>query len=115
MTPVVTFCHFTAPRWFAAQGGFLNPQAPTLFARYCDRVTRHLGAGIGYAATFNEPNIAIMLGSILPPEFIAGLRANLAAAERATGSKKFVVGNTILPEDVAAATSGMIAAHHAAR
>src|SRR5207253_1849232 len=31
------------------------------------------------------------------------------------GSKKFVVGNTILPEDIPAATSGMIAAHKAAR
>jgi len=115
LTPVVTFCHFTTPVWFAGDGGFTNPKAPSLFARYCDRAMRHLGAGIGYAATFNEPNISILLGSILPPGFIGGLRANLAAAERATGSKKFVVANTVLPEDVPAVTRGMIAAHRAAR
>ena len=115
LTPVVTFCHFTTPIWFAADGGFTNPRAPGLFARYCDRAMRHLGAGIGYAATFNEPNIAIMLGSILPPGFIAGMRANLAAAERATGSKKFVVANTVLPEDIPAFTRGLLAAHQAGR
>lgn len=115
LVPVVTFCHFTTPRWFAADGGFINPAAPRLFARYCDRAMRHLGAGIGYAATFNEPNISILLGSIVPPEFVGGLRANLAAAERATGSKKFVVTNTVIPEDIPALTKGMIAAHRAAR
>ena len=115
LTPVVTFCHFTTPRWFAMQGGFTNPQSVTLFARYCDRAMRHLGAGIGYAATFNEPNISILLGSILPPGFIGGMRANLEAAERATGSKKFVVANTVLPEDIPAVTKYMLAAHRAAR
>lgn len=115
LTPVVTFCHFTTPRWFAVDGGFTNPQAPALFARYCDNVMRHLGAGIGFAATFNEPNIAVMLGSILPAGFFNGLRANLAAAERASGSRKFVLTNTVLPEDQAAVTRGLILAHKAAR
>ena len=40
LTPVVTFCHFTAPRWFAMQGGFTSTQAPSLFARYCERTMR---------------------------------------------------------------------------
>ena len=35
LAPVVTFNHFTAPHWFAARGGFLAPEAPELFARYC--------------------------------------------------------------------------------
>ncbi|HEY8539636.1 MAG TPA: family 1 glycosylhydrolase, partial [Steroidobacteraceae bacterium] len=28
LTPIVTFNHFTCPRWFAASGGWLNPDAP---------------------------------------------------------------------------------------
>ena len=36
LEPVVTFNHFTTPRWFAAQGGWHNPESPTLFARFCE-------------------------------------------------------------------------------
>ncbi|HEY0779248.1 MAG TPA: family 1 glycosylhydrolase, partial [Gemmatirosa sp.] len=37
LTPIVTFNHFTMPRWFAARGGWTNPEAPALFGRFCDR------------------------------------------------------------------------------
>lgn len=115
LTPVVTFSHFTTPRWFAAQGGWANPRSPALFARYCERAARHLGAGVGRAATLNEPNIAKMLGSVLPPEMLAGFRASLDAAARATGSQRFVVANTVLPEDIAGVTANMLAGHKAGR
>src|SRR2546425_5688273 len=42
LTPFVTFNHFTTPRWFAARGGWTNPDAPDLFARYCDQAARRL-------------------------------------------------------------------------
>lgn len=45
LAPVVTFNHFTTPRWFAAAGGWENPQAPDWFARYCDRVARAMAGG----------------------------------------------------------------------
>ncbi|MEG3177685.1 family 1 glycosylhydrolase [Sphingomonas sp. RB3P16] len=115
LTPVVTFNHYTTPRWFAAQGGWTHAQAPALFARFCERAARHLAGGIGYAMTFNEPNIASMLPIVLPPAFFGLLKANLAAAARATGSSKFVVANTVMPEDVAAVTRNMLAGHKAAR
>ena len=35
ITPVLTFNHYTTPRWFAAQGGWLHPQSPALFTRTC--------------------------------------------------------------------------------
>ena len=34
IAPVVTYNHFTAPHWFAKRGGWLDPEAPALFARY---------------------------------------------------------------------------------
>jgi beta-glucosidase len=71
LTPLVTYSHFTLPRWFAFQGAWENPESSDLFARYCEKATTHLGDLIGYAATFNEPDIPHLLRWInlpyLPP------------------------------------------------
>jgi len=115
LTPVVTFNHYTAPRWFAARGGWTNAQSSGLFARFCERAARHLAANIGIATTLNEPNLPKLLPIVLPPGFFAGLRANLAAAARAVDSPKFVVANTVLAEDVPAVTTNMLKGHKAGR
>jgi beta-glucosidase len=87
LTPLVTFNHFTTPRWFAARGGWYAPDSPDLFARYCDRAARHLAANIGYAMTLNEPN---PLGdALLPPAILERIAAMNAAAGRAVGSETF--------------------------
>ena len=87
LTPVVTFSHFTAPRWFAARGGWYAPDAPDLFARYCDRAARHLAAKIGYALTLNEPNPSG--DAVLPAPVLEKVAAMNAAAGRAVGSDNF--------------------------
>ena len=115
ITPVLTFNHYTTPRWFAAQGGWLHPQSPALFTRFCERAARHLAANVGMATTFNEPNLAKLLPLVMPPQFIAGLRANLAAAAKAANVPKFVVANTVLPEDVPGVTANMLKGHKSAR
>lgn len=115
ITPVLTFNHFTTPRWFAAQGGWLHPQSPALFARFCERAARHLAADVVMATTLNEPNLAKLLPLVLPPQFMGGLRANLAAAARAANVPKFVVANTVPPEDVAGVTANMLKGHKAGR
>jgi beta-glucosidase len=51
ITPMVTFHHFTTPRWVMAQGGWEAEATPAKFARYCERTTRHLGNLIGAACT----------------------------------------------------------------
>ena len=38
--PVVTFHHFTNPRWLAAQGGWENPDSIDRFGRFCWRSWR---------------------------------------------------------------------------
>ena len=70
--PVVTFHHFTSPRWLIRAGGWLDDKTPDRFARYCERVTHHLGDLIGAACTFNEPNLAILLSKLLPFDLQAG-------------------------------------------
>ncbi|CAN7196141.1 family 1 glycosylhydrolase [Phenylobacterium sp. LjRoot219] len=62
LNPVVTFNHFSSPRWFAARGGWTNPEAPELFARYCDHAARRLAANMGSAVTLNEPNMITVIG-----------------------------------------------------
>jgi beta-glucosidase len=55
ITPIVTFHHYTLPRWLQAAGGFLDERYPRLFARYCENATAALGDLIAYACTINEP------------------------------------------------------------
>jgi beta-glucosidase len=55
LAPIVTFHHFTLPRWLQAEGGFLDPKFPRRFARYCERSAAVLGDLMAYACTINEP------------------------------------------------------------
>ncbi|TMC83322.1 MAG: glycoside hydrolase family 1 protein [Chloroflexi bacterium] len=55
IVPMVTFHHFTVPRWLHELGGFAYERFPSLFERYCDRAAAALGDRIGYACTINEP------------------------------------------------------------
>lgn len=65
LEPVVTFHHFTTPRWLAAQGGWENPIVVDRFARFCERATAHLGDAMARACTINEPNIVTFVGYVL--------------------------------------------------
>ena len=55
--PFVTLWHFTLPLWFAKKGGFENPKAPEIFARYCGYVVERLGDMAKYWMTINEPMV----------------------------------------------------------
>ncbi|HET9588549.1 MAG TPA: glycoside hydrolase family 1 protein [Anaerolineales bacterium] len=61
INPMVTFHHFTSPRWLIASGGWENKDTVDKFARYCERTTESLGDLIGAACTINEANIAALL------------------------------------------------------
>ncbi|WP_207095633.1 glycoside hydrolase family 1 protein [Novosphingobium sp. PY1] len=90
LKPLVSFNHFTCPRWFAMRGGWINPDAPSLFARYCDRLARHLGESIERATTLNEPNLMLLLRYKLPSGVFAKNDVVQAAAIKAYGSSTFV-------------------------
>ncbi len=94
IAPVVTLSHFTSPRWFAAAGGWSNPQAPGLFARFADRVAQALGAFASHVVTFNEPNLPLMgkwSATPIADPVRTGLEAMLTAAARACGSDRYDV------------------------
>ena len=70
LEPIVTFHHFTTPRWVVARGGWIEPSTADRFARYCERATARLGDLIGRACTVCEPNIVASMGylyGIVPP------------------------------------------------
>ena len=115
LIPMVTFNHYTTPIWFAAQGGWTNPQAPALFARFCGKAAEALASGIGYALTLNEPNIMEVLKVVLPPQAIAGQRAMLEAAAHHYNVPKFSAGNSVDIEDIPTVTRNLVAGHKAAR
>jgi len=115
LAPVVTFSHFTSPRWFAAAGGWLNPEAPDLFAAQCERVMRAMGDGISHAVTFNEPNLFRLLDGLLPPQVRELERATLTRAAELTGSTHFVASNVVRPEDNDGLERGLLNGHARAR
>ncbi|HUC03876.1 MAG TPA: family 1 glycosylhydrolase, partial [Acidimicrobiales bacterium] len=68
--PVVTFHHFTTPRWLSAQGGWETAQAVERFARFCEVTAGALGPVMTRACTINEPNIVATMGwhaGLFPP------------------------------------------------
>lgn len=116
LAAVVTFSHFTTPRWFAAEGGWENPEAPKLFARFCERAGGTLAARISHALTFNEPNLALggRWSATPPPEaFRARMAACIAAAASASGSSRFslLMGD----RDPRPMIPNVVAAHRLAR
>lgn len=115
IAPLVTFCHYAAPRWFAARGGWLNPEAPSLFARFCERAMRHMGAAISHAMTLNEPNIVPMLDVVLPPQVQPVIAAMLDSAASALGTKSLAVANATKQSDIPALSAALLAAHRAGK
>ena len=111
--PIVTFFHVSAPRWFAENGGWLSPESPALFARYCDKAARVLGDGMAYACTINEPQVALTY-RVIPQAKAYFAKADAAealahaAATKATGVERFVTMNT---PAIVEMTPQLIAAH----
>lgn len=119
LTPLVTFNHFSTPVWFAAQGGWANPEAPSLFARYCEHAARHLAGDIGYATTLNEPNLSGLLDIVLPGDIGKRLldadRQMQEAAAREHGVARFLPGNPLYVADPQVVQAGLLAGHKAGR
>lgn len=76
ITPMVTFHHFTSPRWLAAAGGWEAQDTPEKFARFCERAVSHLGDLLPLACTLNELNLGTAMSAArTEPWFEAAARA----------------------------------------
>ncbi len=116
IAPIVTFFHVSAPRWFAEAGGWLNPESPALFARFCDKAARELGSEMAYACTINEPQVGLTYRAFGSGSayFAKGdalqMRAH-EAASKATGADRFVTMNHPAIQEM---TPQLIAGHEQA-
>jgi len=72
LTTMLTYYHFSLPRWFAIKGGWHQQKAADSYARYCEKVTRYLGDLVGYASTMNEPDVPQLLNWFSLPGVPAG-------------------------------------------
>jgi beta-glucosidase len=117
LTPIVTFNHFTTPKWFAGLGAWTNAESPVLFARYCERAMRHLGDQIAFATTLNEPNVSLQVAQTIPgfAKLSPIIAAGAKAAAKAIGSDQFGLASLQSLEVAKASLPNMIAAHKAGR
>jgi beta-glucosidase len=86
--PIVTFHHFTSPRWVAGMGGWESSAVVDHFARYVERTSLALRGTVDWFCTMNEPN-AQVTSKVLqkkPWDIEPRLRADAA---RMVGSDKF--------------------------
>ncbi|WP_316574392.1 family 1 glycosylhydrolase [Nocardia canadensis] len=60
LEPVVTLQHFTVPRWFAEDGGWMDDRAIARFGRYVEAAATILG-DVAWVCTINEPNMLSMM------------------------------------------------------
>lgn len=116
LKPIVTFNHFTTPRWFGGRGGWTNPESPALFERFCERAARHLAKDIHSATTLNEPNLLRLLSWVnLPPAMKELQRAMLDKAARMLGVAKFTAANIANAEDLDALQTNLLEGHRRGR
>lgn len=111
LAPMVTLSHWTVPRWFAARGGFENPDSPAMFERFAQKVGERFGSQMSAATTFNECNIgrlARFLFHLDTPEAQAGVKVMLGACAKASGSDRWA---NVLFGDLAKSERHMIEAH----
>ncbi len=79
--PMVCLHHFTIPRWLAARGGFLAPDAISAFAAFTRRMVEALRDLCRDWVTVNEPNVYAAFG-YFAGEFPPGQKADLGSTLR---------------------------------
>ncbi len=109
----VTFFHGTAPLWFAMAGGWLNPEAPSLFARFCSTAAAALADGMDFAFTLNEPQVGKVFRSIPGAEGYFGRQDPLALQVHATAAHMLSCERFVSMEhpDLDGMTPQLIAGH----
>lgn len=96
LSPVVTLHHFTVPAWFAADGGWLRPDAVERFSRYVEYASQILD-DVEWVCTINEPNMIAIVSVVL--------------RRRVQGGASEAVTAHVLPEPDREISDALIAAH----
>jgi beta-glucosidase len=121
ITPMVTFHHFTTPRWVAHLGGWEEPDTAGRFASFCERAAGGLADLLGWACTINEPNMVALHGyrtGAFPPgrrdpalrravnDVLADAHRQAAPAIRAAVGSSVPVGMTLAMQETVPVEGG---------
>jgi beta-glucosidase len=112
LTPLITLHHFTNPRWFAEEGGWLGPRAIDRFASYVTAVTSIL-EGVPYVATMNEPNMLAMMTGMA--QAMKAAQSGAGEWQSPTVEKAESGGRGALPAPSPEIGRRFVEAHHAVR
>ena len=113
LTTLLTYSHFSIPLWFARKSGWENPSAADRYARYCERVTKHLGDLVDFASTFNEPDVTHLLNWISLPgmgdkSIVEMMQGGLVGARKYLNAPEF---SSFFLGDGKKIRDGLLAAH----
>ncbi|WP_394551954.1 glycoside hydrolase family 1 protein [Agromyces sp. MMS24-JH15] len=107
LTPVVTLHHFTSPRWFVEEGGWLGETALDRFAAYVARVAEILD-GVEWICTINEPNmlaLMVLMARAINPDAVPAF--DTPTVQPGEG--------IVIPRPTLEVGQRLVDAHHAAR
>jgi beta-glucosidase len=96
------------------KGGWQNAKAADLYARFCEKATKHLGDLVGYASTMNEPDIPQLLNWFnlpgLPPGMSIAemMNSGLAKVRKQLNAPEFA---DVFMGDGKKTREGLLAAH----
>lgn len=102
--PVVTFHHFTSPRWIARAGGWEQPETARRFGRFCEVTAGALAGLMARACTIDEPNVVAWAGwlaGVFPP----GRQRDRDGRRRANDT--FVEGHRLAVDAIRGAAPGV--------
>lgn len=113
LTTLLTYSHFSIPRWFAYKRGWENPGSADLYARFCEKATKHLGDLVDYASTFNEPDVPQLLAWFDLPgtegkSIVDVFQSNLAKVRKQLKAPQFA---DLFLGDSNKTRDGLLAAH----
>lgn len=101
--PVITFHHFTSPRWIADQGGWTADDTAKRFGDFCNLAATALAPILRRACTINEPNMPATLGylaGVFPP----GVQDSM---QRRKANETFIAGHRAAVEGIRAGAPGV--------
>lgn len=112
LEPVITLQHFTAPAWFANEGGWMSETAVERFSFFVTAATQILG-GVKWVATMNEPNMqamTVMIREAMTAGLISEWQSPTVDGE---AQRERIAANLPTPEPRIG--HRMVEIHHAAR
>ncbi|MET4053684.1 beta-glucosidase [Frigoribacterium sp. PvP054] len=107
LTPVVTLHHFTAPKWFVEEGGWMGDDAIHRFSSYVTEVTKILD-GVEWVCTINEPNmlgLMVLMSAAINPDANAGFATPTVQQDQ----------GVVIPPPSPVVGQRLVEAHRAAR